>query len=217
MVNVLLVDDHELVRTGIERLLSSSQGINVVGVACCGEDAIKMVDALKPDVVLMDIHMPGMGGIEASRKIYMKHPGVKIVALSALSDGPIPHQLMSEGAQGYVSKSCSVAELIKAVEIVHAGKRYLSADVASGMALSHLQGTPTGSPFEQLSKREMQIVLMALQGKDVAEIAGLLMISPKTVSTYRYRVYAKLGVKNDVGLVRLSQRHKFDTELLFSD
>jgi len=212
MVNVLLVDDHELVRTGIERLLASNQSIDVVGVACSGEEAIKMVDALKPDVVLMDIHMPGIGGIEASRKISTKHPGVKIIALSALADGPIPQQLLGAGAQGYISKSCSVAELIGAVMAVHGGKRYLSADVASTLALSHCQGTQTGSPFEQLSQREMQIVLLTLQGKDVAEIAKLLMISPKTVSTYRYRTYGKLGVKNDVELVRLSLKHQLNTE-----
>jgi len=212
MVNVLLVDDHELVRTGIEHLLAGSAAIDVVGVACSGEEAIKMVDALMPDVVLMDVHMPGIGGIEAIRKINKKHPGVKIVVLSALSDGPIPQQLLCEGAQGYLSKSCSVAELIGAVMAVHGGGRYLSADVANRLALSHLPGTQTGCPFEQLSQREMQIVLLTLQGKDVAEIANLLMISPKTVSTYRYRVYAKLAVKNDVELVRLSLKHQLKTE-----
>jgi two-component system invasion response regulator UvrY len=209
MVNVLLVDDHELVRTGISHLLASSEGIDV---ACSGEEAIKMVDVLKPDVVLMDVHMPGIGGIEASRKITMKHPGVKIVALSALSDSPIPLQLMSAGAQGYLSKSCSVAELIGAVMAVHGGRRYLSADVASELALSRLPGSPACSPFERLSQREMQIVLLTLQGKDVAEIAKLLMISPKTVSTYRYRLYGKLGVKNGVELMRLSQKHELKTE-----
>jgi two-component system invasion response regulator UvrY len=96
--------------------------------------------------------------------------------------------------------------------VVHGGKRYLSFDVANQLALSHVRGSQTGSPFEQLSQRELQIVLMALQGQDVAEIAKLLMISPKTVSTYRYRLYGKLGVKNDVELVRLSLKHKLITE-----
>ncbi len=215
MVNVLLVDDHKLVRTGIERLLAENKSINVVGVASSGEEAIKvassgeeaikvassgeeaikMVDALQPDVVLMDIHMPGIGGIEASRKINKRHPKVKIIALSALSDGPIPQQLLNAGVQGYVSKSCSVTELINAVMAVQAGKRYLSFDVANQLALSHVTGTQTGSPFEQLSQRELQIVMLTLQGQDVAEIADLLTISPKTVSTYRYRLYGKLGVK----------------------
>lgn len=211
MVRVLLVDDHELVRTGIAHLLGKHEAIQVVGFACSGEEAIKLVDSLKPDVVLMDISMPGMGGIEASRKINMKHPGVKIIALSALANGPIPRQLLDAGAQGYLSKSCSVTELIRAVMAVHGGKRYLSADVANELALSQLSGTASGSPFEQLTQRELQIVLLTLQGKDPAEIADLLMISRKTVSTYRYRVDAKLGIKNDVELVCLSLKHKLIT------
>jgi two-component system invasion response regulator UvrY len=211
MVNVLLVDDHELVRTGIQYLLAENDAITVVGVACSGEEAIKMVDALKPDVVLMDIHMPGIGGIEASRKIRKRHPNVKIITLSALSDGPIPQQFLSAGAQGYISKSCSVTELINAVMTVYNGKRYLSLDVANQIALSHVEGQ-TGSPFEQLSERELQIVLLALQGREVGEIARMLTISPKTVSTYRYRVYDKLVVKNDMELMRLSMKHNLITD-----
>jgi len=212
MVNVLLVDDHELVRTGIQHLLAENAAINVIGVASSGEAAVKMVDALQPDVVLMDINMPGIGGIEASRKINKKHPKIKIIALSALSDGPIPQQLLNAGAQGYVSKSCSVTELINAVMTVQGGKRYLSFDVANQLALSHVPGSQTGSPFEQLSQRELQIVMLTLQGRDVGEMADLLLISPKTVSTYRYRVYGKLGVKNDVELMRLSMKHNLTAD-----
>jgi len=212
MVNVLLVDDHELVRTGIQHLLAENAAINVIGVASSGEEAVKMVDALQPDVVLMDINMPGIGGIEASRKINKKHPKIKIIALSALSDGPIPQQLLNAGAQGYVSKSCSVTELINAVMTVQGGKRYLSFDVANQLALSHVPGSQTGSPFEQLSQRELQIVMLTLQGRDVGEMADLLLISPKTVSTYRYRVYGKLGVKNDVELMRLSMKHNLTAD-----
>ncbi len=207
MVNVLLVDDHELVRTGIEHLLAEREEINVVGVSCSGEEAIKMVDAIEPDVVLMDINMPGIGGIEASRKITKKHPRIKIIALSVLSDGPIPQQLLCAGAQGFVSKSCSATELINAVMAVYGGKRYLSNDVANVLALSHMSGNQSASPFEQLSQRELQIVLMALQGWDMQEIAKMLMISPKTVSTYRHRVNDKLKVKNDMELMRLSIKH----------
>ncbi len=212
MVKVLLVDDHELVRTGIEHLLTENEEIDVVGVAGSGEEAIKLVDKLQPEVVLMDVNMPGIGGIEASRKINQKHPWVKIIALSVLSDGPIPQQFLNSGAQGYISKSCSVGEMIKAVKAVHGGKRYLSADVANQMALSRIPGSQSMSPFEQLSRRELQIVLLALQGKNVQEIAKLLMISPKTVSTYRHRVNGKLGVKNDMELMRLSIKHNLTKE-----
>jgi two-component system invasion response regulator UvrY len=157
-----------------------------------------------PDVVLMDINMPGIGGIEASRKISKKHPTIKIIVLSVYADGPYPQQLMSIGAYGFISKGCPVTELINAIRTVHGGKRYLSADVASEIALSHIPGLDHASPFEHLSQRELQITIMTLQGRQVQEIGDMLMISPKTVSTYRHRLYKKLGVKNDVELMRLS-------------
>lgn len=208
MINVLLVDDHILVRTGIEHLLEESSGISVIGVACSGEEALEQVKALKPDVVLMDINMPGIGGIEASRKINQRHPEVKIIVLSVYADGPFPHQLLSIGAHGYISKSCPPNELISAVWAVFNGRRYLSADVANELALSTLPGNSNASPFEQLSQRELQVVMMTLQGKSIQEMAEMLRISPKTVNTYRYRLYEKLGVKNDVELTRLSVKYK---------
>ncbi len=206
MVNVLLVDDHELVRTGIEHLLKESSGINVVGVACSGEEAIEQVEQLRPDVVLMDINMPGIGGIEASRKINQRHPEVKIVALTVHADGPFPQRLLNAGAHGYISKSSPVSELVSAVWTVFHGKRYLSADVASELAFANLHGGRE-SPFNQLSQRELQVVTMTLQGKSIQEMSDLLTISVKTVSTYRYRVYDKLEVKNDVELTRLAMKY----------
>lgn len=207
MINVLLVDDHELVRTGIEHLLRDVEDIEVVGVARTGEEAIGLVDKLQPDIVLMDINMPGIGGIEASRKIYKKHPDIKIIALSVYADGPYPQQLMTIGACGFISKNCHVTELIEAIHTVYNGKRYLSADVASEIALSNIPGIePNVSPFEQLSQRELQIAIMTLQGRQIQEIGDMLMISAKTVSTYRHRLYKKLGVKNDVELMRLSMK-----------
>lgn len=205
MINVLLVDDHELVRTGIEHLLRQSSDINVVGVAGSGEEAIAQADRLNPDVVLMDINMPGIGGIEACRKISQKHPQVKIVALSVYADGPFPHQLLSLGAEGYLSKSCPPSELINAVRAVHSGGRYLSQDVANKMALASLPGQDS-TPFDQLSYRELQVVIMTLQAKSVQDVAEMLKLSPKTVNTYRYRAYEKLAVKNDVELTRLAAR-----------
>jgi two-component system invasion response regulator UvrY len=208
MINLLLVDDHVLVRTGIEHLLEQSNGINVVGVACSGEEAIEKVNALKPDVVLMDINMPGIGGIEASRKINQKHPEVKIIALTVYADGPFPQQLLSVGAHGYISKNCPASELINAVWTVFNGRRYLSTDVANEIALSGLPGGSNVSPFDQLSQRELQVVMMTLQGQSIQKMGEMLRISPKTVNTYRYRVYEKLGVKNDVELTRLSIKYK---------
>lgn len=206
MINVLLVDDHELVRSGIQLLLESTQSINVVGVAGTGEEAIKLVDALKPDVVLMDINMPGIGGMEASHKINQKNPNVKIIILTVLSDGPVPQQMLNDGVHGYVTKTCSHKELVDAILVVNAGGRYLCHEMASKLAFSNLSGR-NNSPFEQLSRREVQVVMMTLQGKDLNEIAESLVISAKTVSTYRHRIYDKLGLKNDVELMRLALKH----------
>ena len=205
MINILLVDDHELVRTGIEHLLKAGEDINVVGVACSGEEAIEQAERLKPDVILMDINMPGIGGIEACRKINQKHPQVKIVALSVYADGPFPHQLLSLGADGYLSKNCPPSELINAVRTVYSGRRYLSQDVANKMALASLPGQ-TSTPFDQLSYRELQVIIMTLQAKSAQDMADMLKISPKTVTTYRYRAFEKLAVKNDVELTRLAAR-----------
>ena len=206
MVNVLLVDDHELVRTGIQHLLDGNESVNVTGVASSGEEAIQMVDALLPDIVLMDIYMPGIGGIEASRKISQRHPSVKIIILTVLADGPLPQQMLSAGVQGYVTKTCSISELIAAIKAVSVGGRYLCHEMASKLALSSL-ATGKGSPFEELSHRELQVVLMTLQGRDLGEIAQALAISPKTVSTYRSRVYEKLAVKNNIELMRLAFKY----------
>ncbi len=206
MIHVLLVDDHELVRTGIEHLLNKTNGISVIGVASSGEEAIERVAELGPDVVLMDINMPGIGGIEASRKIYQKFPDIKVIALSVHDDGPFPHHLLRVGAHGFISKSSPVTEMVNAIQIVHRGKRYLCTEVANNIALAAVPGN-LSSPFEQLSQREMQVVILTLQGKSIQEIADMLLISPKTVNTYRYRVYEKLSVKNDVELTRLAIRY----------
>jgi two-component system invasion response regulator UvrY len=211
MVKVLLVDDHELVRSGIEHLLNESSGIGVVGVASSGEEAIDKVESLRPDVILMDISMPGIGGIEASRKISQKHPEIKIIALSVHADGPFPHHLLRAGAHGFISKSCPVTELITAIWSVYRGKKYLSTDVANQLALASLPGNQS-SPFDSLSQREMQIVILTLQSKSIQEIAEMLSISPKTVNTYRYRVYEKVAVKNDVELTRLATKYKLITD-----
>ena len=213
MVNVLLVDDHELVRTGIQHLLVESESIIVVGVAGSGEEAIKMVDTLRPDIVLMDINMPGIGGMEASRRINQRHPGVKIIILTVLTDGPVPQQMLTAGVDGYVTKTCSIAELVAAIRAVSAGERYLCYNMASKLAFSNL-ATCKGSPFEQLSQRELQVVLMTLQGRDLGEIAQSLLISPKTVSTYRHRIYEKLEVKNGVELIRLALKHNIGMDLV---
>jgi two-component system invasion response regulator UvrY len=208
MITVLLVDDQALVRTGIEALLNTAKNISVVGVANCGEQAIIAVEELNPDVVLMDINMPGIGGMEACRRIFQRFPDIKIIALSVHNDGLIPQQLLKLGAQGFISKNSPVEEMVVAIQQVVSGKRYLASDVASNLALSTVQGNDT-SPFEKLSQREAEVVTLILQGKSIQEMSEMLVISDKTINTYRYRIYDKLQVRNDVGLTRLAVKFDF--------
>lgn len=203
MINVLLVDDHELVRTGIEALLNSADDIRVVGVANSGEEAAQSVIRLNPDVVMMDVNMPGIGGVEASRRLLKSNPELKIIALSVKNDGPVPQQLLKLGVLGFISKSSPVDEMIQGIRRVVEGKRFVCSDVASKLAFQKLPGNQE-SPFAKLSHRESEVVTLILQGKTIQEMAQMLALSDKTVNTYRYRIYNKLQVKNDVELTRLA-------------
>jgi two-component system invasion response regulator UvrY len=203
MINVLLVDDHELVRTGIAALLNQAEDISVVGAAKSGEEAVKAINELSADIVLMDVNMPGIGGLEACRRILEQKPKTKIIAVSVHNDGPIPHQLLKLGVLGFISKGSPVDEMIEAIRKVMNGECYLCAEVANNQSFQGLPGSHE-SPFAKLSRRELEIVTLILQGKDIQEMAEMLELSDKTVNTYRYRVYKKLNVKNDVELTRLA-------------
>ncbi len=206
MIRLLLVDDHHLVRGGMLRLLSEESDFEVVGEAGNGEDALRMARELTPDVVLMDINMPGMGGIEATRRLLSSHPDMKVIAVSMYQDEPYPSRLLEAGAMGYLSKDSAAAEVVAALRQVHAGKSYVAPSIASQLAVSLIKGSG-GSPFDQLSQREMQVVLMVTKGTSTQAISDSLCLSPKTVSTYRYRVFEKLGVANDVELTRMAMRY----------
>jgi two-component system invasion response regulator UvrY len=203
MISVLLVDDHELVRTGIEALLNAEADIKVVGVAKSGEEAAQAVVNLAPDVVMMDINMPGIGGVEASRRILQYNPRIKIIALSVHNDGPIPRQLLKLGVLGFISKGSPVDEMIQGIRMVMEGNRYLCSDVAINLAFQGFPGKQE-SPFAKLSQREAEVVTLILQGKTIQEMSQMLLLSDKTINTYRYRLYNKLNVKNDVELTRLA-------------
>lgn len=207
MIKVLLVDDHKLVRSGIRRILDESEDMEVVAEAQSGEDALRLAGELRPDVVLMDVSMPGIGGLEATRKLVHFLPEVRIIALSVHKEDPFPGRLLEAGAMGYLTKDCAAEEIIKAVRMVFAGEHYIDAEVARAMALSKIPGHSSKGIFDELSQREVQVMLMVVQGKPIQEISDQLFISPKTVSTYRYRLFEKLGVNNDVELTRLAIRH----------
>lgn len=214
MINLLLVDDHDLVRVGFNRLLSDVKGIKVLGEANSGEEAVKLAKSLKPDVILMDVKMPGIGGLEATRKILRTMPDVKIIAVTVYGDEPFPSRFMQAGASGYITKGSSLEEMVKAIRTVFNGQRYLSPEVAQQLALKHFNHEEA-SPFDILSERELQVMLMITSGQKVQEISDSLCLSPKTVNSYRYRLFEKLGVNSDVELTHLAIRHgMLDTETM---
>jgi two-component system invasion response regulator UvrY len=206
MISVLIVDDHELVRTGIRRVLDDVPGIKVQAEAESGEEALKLVRKKRPDVVLMDVSMPGIGGLEATHKLNSIYPDLPVIILTVHTDDPFPSSLLKAGASGYLHKGCKVEEIVAAIKEVHAGGRYIGTAIAQNLALSLLPGNE-GSPFDNLSQREMQVMLMLVQGEKVRDISEKLHLSPKTVSTYRSRLFEKLGVRNDADLTRLAIRH----------
>ncbi|MEG1038310.1 response regulator transcription factor GacA [Pseudomonas sp. H9] len=205
MIRVLVVDDHDLVRTGITRMLADIDGLQVVGEADSGEASLKVARELKPDVVLMDVKMPGIGGLEATRKLLRSHPDVKVVAVTVCEEDPFPTRLLQAGAAGYLTKGAGLDEMVQAIRLVFAGQRYISPQIAQQLALKSFQ--PQGSPFDALSEREIQIALMIVGCQKVQIISDKLCLSPKTVNTYRYRIFEKLSVTSDVELTLLAVRH----------
>ncbi|PSS58395.1 UvrY/SirA/GacA family response regulator transcription factor [Pseudomonas sp. BBP2017] len=205
MIRVLVVDDHDLVRTGITRMLADIDGLQVVGEADSGEASLKVARELKPDVVLMDVKMPGIGGLEATRKLLRSHPDVKVVAVTACEEDPFPTRLLQAGAAGYLTKGAGLDEMVQAIRLVFTGQRYISPQIAQQLALKSFQ--PQGSPFDALSEREIQIALMIVGCQKVQIISDKLCLSPKTVNTYRYRIFEKLSVTSDVELTLLAVRH----------
>jgi two-component system invasion response regulator UvrY len=206
MINVMLVDDHDLVRKGLRRLLDDTSGIKVIAEAPDGEQAIRQVRKRKPDVILMDISMPGIGGLEATRKITQVSPDMKVIAVTIHDDDPFPARLLEAGAAGYITKGCDIDEIIEAIQAVYAGKQYLTPNVAQKLALS-LVNKHGKSLMDELSQREIQILLMVVRGDSNRDISEQLCLSPKTTSTYRCRIFEKLGVDNDVELTHFAIRH----------
>lgn len=206
MIKVLIVDDHELVRMGIRLLLDKAEGIEVVAEAEDGNSALNAVKSHDPDVVLLDMKMPGMDGWEVTRRLKQIKPNIRIIVLTASTTSPLPTRLLQLGAMGYLTKESAAEEMLLAIQKVSQGERYLSAEIAQQIALNSLNRQET-SPLDDLSEREMQVMFMITRGLSVNEIADKLFLSPKTVGTYRYRMLEKLGIKNDVELIHLAMKH----------
>lgn len=199
----MLVDDHALVRTGIYRLIDDADHIHVVGEAESGEEALVLYKSLQPDVVLMDINMPGIGGIEATRRMIKHDENAGIIVLSVHAEKAFPKRLLEAGAKGYLTKGCNVEEIIDAIENVSRGANYLSPSIAQSLALTLIPGNAE-SPIDALSRREFQVMTMITQGLGNQQISDTLCLSPKTISTYRVRLLDKLDVSSEAELVKLA-------------
>ncbi len=202
-IRVFMVDDHAIVRTGMRMILSKETDIDVVGEADSGEQALPQIRALKPDVVLCDLHLPGLSGLEVTERIVRGDYGVRVIVVSVMEDGPLPKRLIEAGASGYVGKAGDANELLRAIRDVARGRRYLASSVAQNLALAGIGGG--GSPFDECSPREIEIALLLVQGMQQQEIARRLSLSPKTVNTHKSRMFEKLGlsISDTVGLARL--------------
>ena len=209
MTRILVADDHDLVRMGIVRMLQDVDGFEVVGEAKTGEEAVSLARELKPEIVLMDVKMPGIGGMEATRKILTACEATKVIAVTALSDELFPERLMKAGASGYVTKGSGFDEIVDAVHSVLTGNLYMSSSVAQQIALRNFSGHKgDSSPFERLSERELQTAIMIANGSKVQGIAESFCVSPKTVNSYRYRIFDKLSINSDVELALLAVKYK---------
>jgi len=206
MIRVLLVDDHPVVRTGFRLLLQSHAEVSVVGEADSGETACQRYAELTPDVVVMDLAMPGMGGLEALRRIRAHHPQARVLALSAHDDPMHARRALREGAHGFLSKRSAPEALLEAVTAVAGGGRYIDVGLAQKLALDDIEGAGK-SPIERLSEREFEVFVRLARGASVQRIADDLKLSASTVGTHLYNIKQKLGVSNQSELTLLAIRH----------
>ncbi len=207
MIKILIVDDHTLVRRGVRRLLEDFPDLDVIGEADCGDSALALVKTSSPDIILLDIKMPGMDGWEVTRRLKKTNSKAHIIVLSSVSVDPLPERVLQLGAMGFLSKESGIDEMVLAIRKVAKGERYVSSEIAQKMALNRIQSLDH-NPFDKLSEREMQVMLMIAQGLSVPEISKTLFLSTKTVNGYRYRMFEKLNVKNDVELLYLGMKHR---------
>jgi two-component system, NarL family, invasion response regulator UvrY len=206
VIRVLLVDDHAVVRTGFRLLLQAHPEISVIGEAESGESACQRYLELMPDVVVMDLAMPGMGGLEALRRIRAHHPQARVLTLSAHDDPLHAQRALREGARGFLSKRSAPEALLEAIVTVGAGRRYLDAELAQKLALAETEGGGK-SPVERLSEREFEVFVRLASGNTVQRIADDLKLSASTVGTHLYNIKQKLGVSNQSELTLIAIRH----------
>jgi DNA-binding NarL/FixJ family response regulator len=201
-LRLLLVDDHVVVREGLRALLASDPRFEVVGEAAEGDGAISAACTLNPDVVVMDVSLPGMNGVQATRQLKLQQPDVRVVALTVHEEGGYLRSLLDAGASGYVLKRSAASELVRALHVVGDGGTYLDPGMAGQLVGKLVRNTPHAGPAPGLSDREREVVRLVARGYSNKEIASKLEVSVKTVETYRYRAVEKLGLRGRADLVR---------------
>ena len=212
-IKTLVADHHSLFRAGLVALLSDVEGIEVVGEAEDGEQAVELTQRLSPHVATLEIALPGIGGLEATRRIRKFHARTRVVMITGAWEAPYPAQSMRAGARGFVTKRGTVEEVVLAIKRAFIGRRFVSADVAERLAFQSFD-TAGRSPFDQLSGRELQITLMVVNCQRVQDISTNLQLSPKTINSYRYRIFEKVGVTSDVELAMLAIKYGMVNPLL---
>jgi two-component system, NarL family, invasion response regulator UvrY len=203
-IKVMLVDDHAVVRMGFRLLLQGSDDIDVIGESQSGEDAIKQFQALAPDVLIMDISMPGIGGLEAIGRVLAKHPQQKILVLSAHEDVMHARRVIKAGAAGYVTKRSAADVLMQAIRTVYKGQIYLEPEIAQAMAVEQVSGSK--NPLDALSEKEFKVFIELAKGKSVQEIAQVMSLSPRTIGTHLYNIKQKLNAGNSAELAIIAIR-----------
>jgi DNA-binding NarL/FixJ family response regulator len=213
-ISVLIADDHAVVRDGLRLLIETQSDMKVVSEASNGREAARQVLRTNPDVVIMDLAMPELNGVEATRQIHENCPATKVIILSMHSSSEHIFQALKAGAHGYLLKESAGMEVISAIRVVHSGKRYLSEKIGGQMIDEYIHNreiVETGSPLSKLSSREREILQLVVEGKSSADIAQTLFLSPKTVDTYRSRLMQKLGINDLPGLTKFAIQHGITT------
>jgi DNA-binding NarL/FixJ family response regulator len=210
-IRVVLVDDHKIVRDGLKSMLAKEADIEVVGEAEDGPAALSAVDALQPDVVVMDIAMPGMNGVDTTRKVVADNPGIRVVALSMHSESRYISEMLAAGAAGYLLKDCAFEELATAVRAVYGGRTFVSQGAADVVLQDYVRrvaapSTDAATPARALSAREREVLQLIGGGLSTKEIAAFLGLSVKTVETHRRQIMDKLGIYNVAGLIKYAVR-----------
>lgn len=204
MIKVMIVDDHALIRQSIGMMLESVDGIDVVGNAESGEAALEIARKTQPDVVLMDVRMPGIGGLEATRQLLAHNNGTRIIGLTGYNDGTYPGLFISAGASGYITKDVGLDEIQTAIQRVTEGHTYLAESIARQLDIP--EDTEFENPFQLLTERELQVALLISESYRLEEIAKLLNLSERSIRSYRFRIFGKLGIESDVDLAKLAIR-----------